>query len=156
MFLSPIDPLLAVLYTAYGLRPLRVLLLFVGLMPAALYALPAQPCGCIRVPFMRCSSTGRTSAYRVAMRSDLKNLASQQEIFFSDNGTYSSGHQDLAFVPSNGVHVTVHASAEGWAARATHEALPDSEACAMYYGSAPPNGIDDLEDAGPGEHVCTN
>jgi len=156
MFLSPIDPLLAVLYAAYRLRPLRVPLLFVGLIPAVLYALPAQPCSCIRTPFVRCSSMGRTTYYYAAMKSDLKNLASQEEIFFSDNDAYSASHQELTFVSSNGVKVTVYASAEGWAARATHDALPDSEACAMYYGNAPPHGIDALEDVDPGTLACTN
>jgi hypothetical protein len=154
---GPLDPLLVVLYAALRLRPLRAVILFFGLVPAILYALPAQPCGCIRTPFVRCSSYGRESAYQAAMKSDLKNLASQEEIFYSDNYQYSADAEALGFVASNGVTVTVVAEDHGWAARATHAALGDHESCEMYYGyeDAPANGFELLEDVEPGELVCT-
>jgi len=155
MFLGPLDPLLALFYAAFKLRRGRVLLLALGLGPAVLYALPAQPCGCFRTPFVRCSGGGRALAYRAAMKSDLKNLESQQEIYFSDHGAYSARVEDLAFVSSDGVHVTMHATDEGWAARATHDALGVLEGCAMYNGDAPAHGIDELAGTGPGELACT-
>jgi len=157
MFLfSPIDPLTGVLYAAYRLRWVpgaRALVLLLGLIPAGLYAMPAQPCSCIRIPFVRCSSYGRERAYLAALKSDLKNLGSQQEIFYSDNFTYSASHEDVAFVTSYGVSVTLFAAADGWAARATHVALPE-EACALYHGAST-HGIEELADVEPGELVCT-
>ena len=81
---SPLDPLLFVLYAAYKVRPLRWLILFFGLIPASLYSLPPQSCGCFSMPFVRCTYRGREAAYFAAMKSDLRSLRSQQEIHFSD------------------------------------------------------------------------
>lgn len=155
MLFSPIDPLLAVLYAAYKLRHFRGLILLLGLLPAGMYALPAQPCGCIRVPFQRCSSYGRESAYRAAMKSDLKNLASQEEIYFSDEGRFTASASDMGFVSSSGVRVTVVSTADGWAARATHEALGAEVSCGIRAGAEVPHRFDVLEDADIGELVCT-
>ena len=41
------------------------------------------------------------------MKSDLKNLASQQEIYYSDYYTYTSNTTQLGFVDSEGVTVTI-------------------------------------------------
>jgi len=155
MLVGPFDPLLGVLYAALKLRRLRGVILFLGIVPAGMYALPAQPCGCIRPLFVRCSGGGREMAYHAAMKSDLKNLASQEEIFFSDHDAYSASATDLAFVSSNGVRVTIVATLDGWAARATHEALGDAESCGFSYGRALPHGFEVLEDVEVGELVCT-
>jgi hypothetical protein len=53
----PLDPLLLVLHAALKLRSVRGMILVFGLIPAILYALPAQPCGCLPTPFMRCRRT---------------------------------------------------------------------------------------------------
>jgi type II secretory pathway pseudopilin PulG len=83
-------------------------------------------------------SATREKAYFAAMKSDLKNLASQQEIYYSDNYSYSTSPGALAFVNSQGVIVTIAAStsSSGWAASATHAALGTTQGCAIYYGSA--------------------
>lgn len=151
----PLDPLLLVLFLACKLRSVRAVVLLVGLIPAILYALPAEPCGCIRPPFVRCSAGGRELAYRAAMRSDLKNLASQEEIYFSDWGVYSADAAEIGFVSSNGVAIALVATADGWAAQATHDALVDAQACALELGADVPNGFELLDDAEPGELVCT-
>lgn len=151
----PLDPLLTVLYLAYKLRSGRALILVFGLIPAILYSLPAQPCGCFRTPFVRCSGSGRELAYRAAMRSDLKNLASQEEIYFSDQSAYSVDREAMGFVNSYGVQITIVATAEGWAARATHQAMSDEESCALKFGVEVPHRFEILEDADPGEMVCT-
>lgn len=157
MLFGPLDPLLAVLYAALELRRLRALLLVFGVIPAALWALPAVSCGCMPVPFRRCDGvSGRERAYFAAMKSDLKNLASQQEIYYSDHETYGAVFERLGFVSSHGVEVTVFVGEGGWAARATHAALGDAEACATYYGDAPGHSIEELAYAAPGEVVCTS
>ena len=82
-------------------------------------------------------SATREKAYFAAMKSDLKNLASQQEIYYSDNYAYSSSVGDLGFVNSDGVIVAVASvSSSGWAASATHAALGSAEGCAIFYGTA--------------------
>lgn len=81
-------------------------------------------------------SATREKAYFAAMKSDLKNLASQQEIYYSDEYSYSSDASALAFTNSDGVTVTIGASSSGWTGTATHAALGTSEGCAMYYGTA--------------------
>ena len=82
-------------------------------------------------------SATREKAYFAAMKSDLKNLASQQEIYYSDNYSYSTSSGDLGFVNSDGSNVTIiGATASGWAASAYHTALGTTEGCAIYYGTA--------------------
>ncbi len=80
-------------------------------------------------------SATREKAYFAAMKSDLKNLASQQEIYYSDEYTYSSSTTNLGFVMSDAVAVGIAATATGWSATATHEALTAAtQGCAIYYG----------------------
>jgi prepilin-type N-terminal cleavage/methylation domain-containing protein len=81
-------------------------------------------------------SATREKAYFAAMKSDLKNLASQQEIYYADHYSYSSSTTALTFTNSEGVNVAVAASSSGWDASATHSALGDAEGCAIYYGTA--------------------
>ena len=101
---------------------------------------------------------GREKAYFAAMKSDLKNLASQEEIYYSDHDAYTSSAMDLAFTNSEGVEVTVHATPKGWAAWATHAALGPSEGCALYYGESPVSRemIVEVTPTHPGVIVCTN
>ena len=69
-------------------------------------------------------SATREKAYFAAMKSDLKNLASQQEIYYSDAYAYTSSASDLAFTNSDGVIVGMSSvTSSGWAASATHAAL---------------------------------
>ena len=99
-------------------------------------------------------SATREKAYFAAMKSDVKNLASQQEIYYSSAYTYSSDEAALGFVESEGVNVAVSASSSGWSATATHDALGTSEGCAIYYGTA----TAPTAPAGPtaeGEVACT-
>ena len=98
-------------------------------------------------------SATREKAYFAAMKSDLKNLASQQEIYYADNYAYTNSATALTFVSSEGVTVGIGASASGWSASATHSALGASEGCSMYYGTstAPTLG----GPTAPGEVACT-
>jgi hypothetical protein len=81
-----------------------------------------------------CGCSTRAPAYAAAIRSDLKNLASQEEIFFSDHRTYSEDVRVLGFVHSEGVHVQVRASQSGFSARARHSALGPDVGCAVWWG----------------------
>lgn len=79
----------------------------------------------------------RDRAYRSAMKADLRNLATYEEIYYQDVGdfSYSNDLGVLQFVPSARVTVTVvEATNVGWSARATHAASAWS--CALFIGDA--------------------
>jgi prepilin-type N-terminal cleavage/methylation domain-containing protein len=99
-------------------------------------------------------SATREKAYFAAMKSDLKNLASQQEIYYADNYAYTNSATALTFVASDGVTVGIGASASGWSASATHSALGTTEGCAIYYGTATAPSSPTAPSA-PGEVACT-
>ena len=99
-------------------------------------------------------SATREKAYFAAMKSDMKNLASQQEIYYSDNYAYTNGAVALTFVSSSGVTVGIAASSSGWSASATHSALGASEGCAIYYGTATAP-TSPTTPSSPGEVACT-
>ncbi len=101
-------------------------------------------------------SATREKAYFAAMKSDLKNLASQEEIYYADNYSYTTSTTDLAFTNSEGVTVTIAASSSGWAASATHSALGASEGCAIYYGTATAPSVGTATPTSPGEIACTS
>jgi type IV pilus assembly protein PilA len=88
-------------------------------------------------------SSARERAYYSAIKSDLKSLASAQEIYYSKNLKYTSNTSTLGFTSSQGVNlgtITIEGgadAAQGWKASATHNALPtSSNGCAIYSGSA--------------------
>jgi type IV pilus assembly protein PilA len=104
-------------------------------------------------------SATREKAYYAAMKSDLKNLASQQEIYYSDHYTYVNSATDLGFVASNGVNVTIgNDDTTGWAAFATHDALDATagEGCAIFYASATNMTGAPVTPSSPGEIFCSN
>jgi type IV pilus assembly protein PilA len=83
----------------------------------------------------------REKAYFKAMQTDLRNLSSQQEIYFSNpasNYTYASTVGALTdFGASQGVTVQMVAAGQtGWSATATHAAISDGRRCAMFTNSA--------------------
>ena len=102
-------------------------------------------------------SATREKAYFAAMKSDLKNLASQQEIYYSDTYEYTSSTTSLGFVSSQGVNVEIDATTDGWSAMNTHDGLGTSEGCAIYYGAATtvPTGAP-VTPSAAGELACTS
>ena len=78
-------------------------------------------------PACACS---KSKAYVTAMKSDLRNLVSAQEAYFSDHARYASYSElgaDSLFRSSTGVTVSIEfADARGWRARATHVAIAGS------------------------------
>jgi type IV pilus assembly protein PilA len=84
----------------------------------------------------------KEKAYASAMRSDLRNLASVQETYWTNNQIYYGGliPNLVAFQyrPSNGITVTmVTATAAGWSAQASAPGLT-AQTCVIFYGVAPP------------------
>jgi hypothetical protein len=118
-----------------GLRALRTLALCGVGFVAYSYALPPTTCSCLGPIFRRCDNSLR---YVVALKSDLKNLASQQEIYYSDHGTFTADPVALGFVPSVGSQVEIHAGADRWSAVATHAALESERRCAISWSRDDP------------------
>ncbi len=100
-------------------------------------------------------SATREKAYFAAMKSDLKNLASQQEIYYSDTYAYTNTVASLGFVSSSGVNATITGGTDGWSATATHLALAATEGCAIYYGNAAAVSLGAAVPGSPGEMACT-
>jgi type IV pilus assembly protein PilA len=93
----------------------------------------------------------KDKAYVAAMKSDLRNLLTAQENYFSDNITYTTATANLNIQISPGVTLTITAaSAQGWTATASHSAT--SKTCGMWYG----NGMTaPVAGAIEGEPKCT-
>ncbi len=100
-------------------------------------------------------SATREKAYFAAMKSDLKNLASQQEIYYSDTYQYTNNTTSLGFVASSGVNATITGGTDGWSATATHAALAATDGCAIYYGNAAAVSLGAAVPGSPGEMACT-
>ena len=81
-------------------------------------------------------SSMRTKSYVAAVTSDLKNMASQQEVYVSDNHTYTSDVTDLEMTLTDAVTVSINeADGRGWAATGTHSGL-GAQQCGIFFGSA--------------------
>jgi prepilin-type N-terminal cleavage/methylation domain-containing protein len=88
----------------------------------------------------------KEKAYLASMKSDLRNLVTAEEAYFSDNQVYLAGTASnlggagteldatTHFVPSAGVTVTAALSGNGWNATASHTAT--SKTCDIYNGDA--------------------
>ncbi|HSM04411.1 MAG TPA: prepilin-type N-terminal cleavage/methylation domain-containing protein [Longimicrobiales bacterium] len=80
-------------------------------------------------------SATREKAFVSSMKSDLKNMATQQEIYYADSYTYTTDTALLEFSPSDGVNApTMAASTTGWSAVITHNGT--TRTCAVFYGDA--------------------
>jgi type IV pilus assembly protein PilA len=82
----------------------------------------------------------KEQAYLSGMKSDLRNLATAQEAYAGDNGTYYAGSvpsSSLVYNPSQGISITVtEATGAGWAATASTAYTPRT--CAVFNGAATP------------------
>jgi prepilin-type N-terminal cleavage/methylation domain-containing protein len=90
----------------------------------------------------------KQKAIVASMKSDLRNLVTAQEAFFSDNNDYAGDHDPLAqtngtggagilvFTPSTGNVVTItYVDAAGWSATATNPAVTTSPTeCGVFTG----------------------
>jgi len=78
----------------------------------------------------------RTKSYIAAVTSDLKNTASQQEIYLSSEYIYASDVSDLDILLTDAVTITVtEATGTGWAATGTHSGLAGQQ-CGIFFGDA--------------------
>jgi prepilin-type N-terminal cleavage/methylation domain-containing protein len=75
-----------------------------------------------------------------AMKTDLRNLISAEEAFYSNGQTYYGGavpNAAMPFDPSQNVTITLSSvTATGWAAAATHNYT--TKTCAIFMGTATP------------------
>ena len=74
----------------------------------------------------------KEKAYVAAMKSDLRNMVTAQEAYFSDNTTYAASTGALTnYSSSTGVTVTMtSASGTGWAATAKHNGT--TKTCSLW------------------------
>ena len=91
----------------------------------------------------------KEKAYVASMKSDLRNLVTAQEAYFSDRTAYTTtGGLGDAYKASAGVTVTVGTpSGTGWTATSAHSAT--TKTCFIYVGSVSSTG-----DAAEGEPKC--
>jgi prepilin-type N-terminal cleavage/methylation domain-containing protein len=76
-------------------------------------------------------------AYTSSLRSDLRNLATAEEAYFYESGTYTSNLSSLNVTLSSGVTVTFGAATGGgWSAKVTHPLAYPIE-CAIFMGGVP-------------------
>ena len=100
----------------------------------------------------------KTKAYQTAMKSDLRNLVTAEEAFFSDSGHYkpyasmgTQGDTLLHFKPSTGVSApSIVTSAGAWYATVSHSQIPAPFSCAIGVNTGNPL----VSSAGDGEPVC--
>ena len=84
----------------------------------------------------------REKAFVSAVKSDLKNLATHQEMHHNGAFTYSTSLSTLNYQPTEGVTITINeATGGGWAATAAHAGLL-AEHCGIYQGNAVASGGD--------------
>jgi type IV pilus assembly protein PilA len=79
----------------------------------------------------------KEKAYITAMKSDLRNLMTAQESYFSDYGEYSPNTTNLkGFSQTTSVTVTVENANKGagWWASSKHSALPSGPTCKIAVG----------------------
>ena len=75
-----------------------------------------------------------------AMKTDLRNLVSAEEAYYSNGQTYYGGavpNAAMPYDPSDNITVTLSSvSATGWSAQATHVSTPKT--CAIFMGTGAP------------------
>jgi type IV pilus assembly protein PilA len=92
----------------------------------------------------------KSKAMVSSMKSDLRNLASAEESFFSDSARYSTDLTSLNFTSSTGVTaptITVYTGA--WSATLSHTQLPGTQ-CGIAVNTTNPT----VTSAGEGEPAC--
>lgn len=99
-------------------------------------------------------SAMRTKSYIATVTSDLKNLASQQEIYLSTQYSYASTVGQLELTLSDAVTAVINeSSGTGWAATGTHSGLA-GQVCGIYFGNA--SAANATPAAQPGTVACQN
>ena len=89
---------------------------------------------------------GRERLYMAAMRAELRNLVTAEEVYFADSMAYTADLTRLSyFEASPRVRITISLSetAQGW--RATARVDRTSIACHIFIGDATPSGMNEGE-----------
>jgi len=81
-------------------------------------------------------SSSREKALLTAMKSDLRNLVTQQESRLADSGSYATSFPVNIWSPSTGVTgPTINLTPTGWTARVGHTS--STKTCVIFVGSTP-------------------
>ena len=92
----------------------------------------------------------KDKAYVATMKSDLRNLVTNQEAYLADYAAYSATLPALGFTPSTGVTIVIGTSnATGWNATATYNAT--TKTCGIFVGAA----SSPMGSGNAGEAICT-
>ena len=92
----------------------------------------------------------KSKAYVTAMKSDLRNIVTAEEAFFSDSSKYSTSLTAINFKQSTGVNTPTIATGAGyWSATVSHSQL-SGKTCAIGVNTTNPL----VSTAGDGEPVC--
>ncbi len=92
----------------------------------------------------------KSKAYITAMKSDLRNMVTAEEAFFSDSSKYSTSLTAINFKQSTGVNTPTIATGAGyWTATVTHSQLA-GHTCGIGVNTTNPI----VTTAGEGEPVC--
>ena len=96
-----------------------------------------------------CGCTTKASAYRAAIKSDLRNLTTAQEAYFADSLRYAASLPELDFTASTYVTVELTLTSDSaWSASASHKGTPTR--CTIFIGNIEPPVADGVE----GEPSC--
>ena len=110
-------------HSGFTLIELLIVVVIIGILAA------------IAIPKFQ-NTKGKANA--AALRSDLRNLATAEEGYYYDNGTYTSNISAMNVNLTNGVTVTFGtANGSGWSAVVTHP-LAYPIQCGMFMGGVPP------------------
>ena len=100
-------------------------------------------------------SSVRVKAYYATMKADLKNLASQQEIYYQSTYSYTTVSADLSYDLSDGITIGSAATSSGWSASVSHASTGTGEGCVVFYGNASSPTVGSTSAISPGEVACT-
>jgi type IV pilus assembly protein PilA len=89
----------------------------------------------------------KEKAYVTAMKSDLRNMMTAQESYFSDYGTYAATTAALkGFSQTTGVTIAgIDKDDAGWVATANHKSLTSGQKCEIGVGSKATGGLNEGE-----------
>lgn len=78
----------------------------------------------------------REKSYIATLKADLRNLATQQDVYYNEMYSYSADVAVIGFTASEGVNIAIgEASNTGWSATAFHSGL-SAESCSVFHGGA--------------------
>lgn len=96
-------------------------------------------------------ANSKNKANYTAVKSDLRNLATAEEAFYSDSGKYTANLARLNFKMSTNVGAPVITTGVGfWTATATHAMLPSTAQCGIGVNTTNPV----MANAGEGVPAC--